>query len=69
MFALTIFSQYAEVGKAVWGKFVPEALKNGRLLPKPDPAVIGHGLDRIQEGVDKNKAGVTASKVVIDLAF
>lgn len=65
--ALDIFHQYPDVGKAVWAGFVPEALKNGRLQPKPDPLVVGKGLDKIQDGLDKLKAGVSAKKVVVEL--
>jgi hypothetical protein len=42
-------------------------LENGRLKPKPDPLVVGKGLDKIQEGVDKQRAGVSAAKVVVEL--
>jgi hypothetical protein len=65
--AVTIFYQHPDVGKAIWGNFVPEALENGRLKPKPDPLVVGKGLDKIQEAVDKQRAGVSAAKVVVEL--
>jgi len=64
VFALTIAGN--EVGKAVWSDFVPEALKDGSLKTKPEPLVIGKGLEKLQEGCDKNKAGVSAKKVVIE---
>ena len=55
------------IGKAVYGEFLPVALKSGQMKAKPDPYVIGTGLESLQEGIDKNKAGVSASKVVIKL--
>lgn len=66
LFALTIAGN--DVGPAVWGKYVPQALADGSLKPKPDPLVVGKGLESVQEGLNKNKAGVSAKKVVIDLS-
>lgn len=68
VFALTIFADQKEVGQAVWGKFVPEALKSGALKPLPQALIIGKGLESVQAGMDKNKEGVSAKKVVVDLA-
>lgn len=65
VFAVSIASN--EVGPAVWGKFVTQALKDGSLKTKPDALVVGKGLEKIQEGVDKNKAGVSAKKIVVEL--
>jgi len=67
VFATTIFTKHAEVGQAVWGKFVPEALESGALKPLPEPLVIGKGLENVQKGLDKNKEGVSAKKVVVEL--
>jgi len=68
VFAVSVFTDYKEVGQAVWGRFVPEALKSGALKPLPEAFVIGKGLEKIQAGMDKNKEGVSAKKVVVDLA-
>jgi len=65
--AVSIASEQADVGDAVWRKYVPEALKNGQLLPKPEPLVIKGGLDHIQEALDTLKKGVSAAKVVVEL--
>jgi len=59
--------QYKEVGHAVYQDFLPEALASGKFKPAPDADVIGKGLEHIQEGLDKNKAGVSAKKVVVSL--
>lgn len=67
MFAITVATEHKEVGDAVWTRYVPEALADGRLQAKPDPIVIGKGLDKVQEGLDKQKTGVSAGKIVIDL--
>jgi hypothetical protein len=64
---VTIAVEQPEVGEAVWGKYVSEALRKGELLPKPDPILIKGGLHSIQEGLDTLKKGVSAAKVVIKL--
>jgi len=65
--ALTLVDQDQDIGEAVWKKFVPEALANGKLQAKPDPLVITGGLSKVQEGLDRLKQGVSAGKVVIKL--
>ncbi|KAE8387840.1 chaperonin 10-like protein [Aspergillus alliaceus] len=56
-----------KLGEAIWAKFVPQALASGQLQPKPDPVVVGHGLEEIQHGLEVQKAGVSAKKVVVTL--
>ncbi|KAF4544692.1 alcohol dehydrogenase [Lasiodiplodia theobromae] len=65
--APTIATQYKEIADGVWRKFVPEALASGQFKAKPDPLVVGKGLEKIQEAVDKQHAGVSAKKVVVSL--
>jgi len=55
------------IGAKIWESFVPEALKNGMLQAKPDPMVVGHGLEAIQEAMEIQKRGVSARKVVVTL--
>ncbi len=55
------------IGKAIWQDYVGDALANGTLVPEPEPLVVGKGLDKIQEGIDVLKKGVSARKVVIAL--
>ncbi|KAK3392709.1 zinc-binding oxidoreductase CipB [Podospora didyma] len=56
-----------EVARRIWGSFVPSALKSGKLAPYPEALVIGEGLDDVQKGLDVQKKGVSAKKVVITL--
>lgn len=56
-----------EVTKAVWGEFIPKALDSGCFKAKPDAIVVGKGLEAIQEGMDRHKEGVSATKIVITL--
>ncbi|KAH8771465.1 chaperonin 10-like protein [Hyaloscypha finlandica] len=65
--AVSIAFEQPDVGDAVWRKYVPEALKNGELLPKPKLLVIKGGLHHIQEGLDTLRTGVSAAKVVVEL--
>lgn len=49
----------------VWQHILSESLADGSFKAKPDPMVIGHGLDKVQEGLDLLKGGVSATKVVV----
>ncbi|KAL2864124.1 zinc-binding alcohol dehydrogenase family protein [Aspergillus lucknowensis] len=52
----------------VWRDFVPQALENGLLKTKPEALVVStRGLEGIQEGMDLQKKGVSARKVVVVL--
>ena len=55
------------VGEAVWGKYVPEGLEKGVFKAKPDPIVVGKGLEKVQDGIDRQKKGVSFGKVVVEL--
>lgn len=57
----------SETTHPVWESYVPEALQKGKLKCVPEPLVIGKGLENVQKGCDKNKEGVSAKKVVIEL--
>jgi NADPH:quinone reductase-like Zn-dependent oxidoreductase len=57
----------SETTHPVWESYVPEALQQGKLKFVPEPLVIGKGLENVQKGCDKNKEGVSAKKVVIEL--
>jgi NADPH:quinone reductase-like Zn-dependent oxidoreductase len=68
VFAPSITYQERAVGEAVWGEFVPQALADGTLQCKPDPLVVKGGLGAVQEGLNKQKAGVSASKIVVEIS-
>ena len=65
MFAPTVGDQDKDIGEAVWGKFIPEALEKGTFKAKPDPIIVGEGLDKVQAGMDRLKEGVSNAKVVV----
>ena len=55
------------VGPLIYEQFLPEALARGRYTAAPEPQVIGHGLDRIPEALERQRAGVSARKLVVTL--
>ena len=55
------------VREAVYGKFLPKALKEGKYVCAPEPMVVGKGLESIQEALEVQKKGVSARKVIITL--
>ncbi|TNY23705.1 NADPH quinone reductase [Rhodotorula diobovata] len=66
IFAIDIaLKEDAAVARAVYHDFVTAALKAGSLQAKPDPLVVGKGLESVQKGLDRQKEGVSAKKVVV----
>ncbi|KAI1452177.1 zinc-binding oxidoreductase CipB [Annulohypoxylon moriforme] len=56
-----------EVGGMIYQDFLPKALASGQFQVKPEPQVVGHGLECVQEAMDTNLRGVSATKVVVTL--
>lgn len=56
-----------EVGDAVWRKYIPDALAAGKFHAKPDPLLVRGGLEKVQEGMDILRRGVSARKVVVEI--
>ncbi|KIW30908.1 uncharacterized protein PV07_02600 [Cladophialophora immunda] len=55
------------VATKIWAEYVPAALKDGSLEAAPAELVVGNGLYFVQGGLDRQKSGVSARKVVITL--
>ncbi|KAE8445417.1 hypothetical protein EG329_013430 [Mollisiaceae sp. DMI_Dod_QoI] len=53
------------VGKSVYAGYLEEALDKGEFRAAPEPEVVGRGLGCVQDAMDKQKAGVSAKKVVV----
>ncbi|TKA68533.1 hypothetical protein B0A49_13457 [Cryomyces minteri] len=51
----------------LWKSYITQALEEGKLKCMPPAVIIGKGLEAIQNGLDENKKGVSAKKVVIEL--
>ncbi|OKL57463.1 hypothetical protein UA08_06933 [Talaromyces atroroseus] len=58
----------SDVGDAVLRKYFPAALAEGKIQAKPDPIIIEGGLETVQYGIDLLKRGVSAKKIVIEIA-
>ncbi|KAI2602594.1 zinc-binding oxidoreductase CipB [Hypoxylon sp. NC1633] len=56
-----------DVGAMIYNDFLPRELASGRYLVKPEPQVVGKGLEHVQEAMDTLVAGVSATKMVISL--
>lgn len=57
-----------EVGPVIFDEFLPAALAKKRYLCVPEAAVVGQGLEKVQEGWDQLKqSGVSANKLVVTL--
>ena len=56
-----------DVATPVYKDFVTSALESGKLKCLPPPTVIGKGLEHVNEGLKKSKAGVSGTKLVVEL--
>lgn len=56
-----------DIAAPVWEEFVTPALQNGKLQCLPSPTIVGKGLDFVQKALEKSKAGVSATKLVVEL--
>jgi D-arabinose 1-dehydrogenase-like Zn-dependent alcohol dehydrogenase len=56
------------VGPMIYIDFLPAALASGRYIAAPAPKVVGRGLEAFQHAVDVQRAGVSGSKLVVDLS-
>ncbi|GAA6033726.1 hypothetical protein JCM8097_004400 [Rhodosporidiobolus ruineniae] len=66
---LTILDKAGTLAKSIYHDYVPSALANGSLQAKPDPVVVeGMGLEAIQKGLERQREGVSAQKVVVTVA-
>ena len=56
-----------EITGPVWRAYVGAALESGKLKCLPPPSVVGKGLEYIQEALKLSKAGVSGTKLVVEL--
>ncbi|PPJ57800.1 hypothetical protein CBER1_00132 [Cercospora berteroae] len=54
-----------DVGPFIWKDFLPAALKLKQIVPAPEPQIVGEELRSVQLGLDTQKRGVSAKKVVV----
>lgn len=56
-----------DVVAPVFKNFVAPALQSGQLKCLPEPTVVGRGLEFVNEALKMSKAGVNATKLVVEL--
>lgn len=56
-----------EVGPMIFDKFLPDALADGRYVAAPTVEVVGHGLGAIPVALERQRRGVSATKLVVTL--
>ncbi|KAJ4338267.1 hypothetical protein N0V87_004035 [Didymella glomerata] len=67
VFAPSVVLDDKYIGDVIWATWVPEALQKGTLKAVPEAIVVKGGLDSVQEGLNKQKAGVSFGKIVVEL--
>ena len=55
------------VGPMIFETFLPTALAAGRFVPAPSPTVVGVGLGQISLALERQRRGVSATKLVVTL--
>ncbi|GAA5974355.1 hypothetical protein JCM11641_005231 [Rhodosporidiobolus odoratus] len=55
------------IAKSIFLDFVPAALQNGSFKAKPDVLLAGKGLEDLEKGLEVQKKGVSAKKVVVSI--
>jgi NADPH:quinone reductase-like Zn-dependent oxidoreductase len=56
-----------EVGPMIFEAFLPSALADGRFVAAPSPTVVGAGLAQIPLALERQRQGVSATKLVVTL--
>lgn len=51
----------------LWEEYIPQALESGELKIRPEPLVVGKGLESIEKALEVYKKGVSGKKVVVEL--
>lgn len=55
------------LARALYGEFLTQSLDSGSFKAVPEAQVVGTGLESIQKGLDVQRKGVSAKKVVVKL--
>jgi len=56
-----------EVGPMIFETYLPAALAESRFVAAPSPTVVGTGLAQIPEALERQRRGVSATKLVVTL--
>ena len=52
----------------MWKDWLSPALAKGLMKCKPDPEVVGQGLEKIQDAIDLIGKGVSSKKLVVEIS-
>ncbi|MEO5533518.1 MAG: zinc-binding alcohol dehydrogenase family protein [Pseudolysinimonas sp.] len=55
------------VSTAIFSGYLPDALEDGRYAATPKPTIVGHSVGDFQNAMDLQRAGVSATKLVVSL--
>ncbi|THZ04948.1 putative quinone oxidoreductase [Aureobasidium pullulans] len=58
---------YSDITAPVYRDFVTGALQSGKLKCLPPPTIVGKGLEYVNEALKMCKAGISATKLVVEL--
>lgn len=56
-----------DIATPVYRDFVTPALQSGKLKCLPPPTIVGKGLEHVNEALKRSKAGVSGTKLVVEL--
>lgn len=56
-----------KLARALYGEFLTQSLNSGSFKAVPEAHIVGTGLESIQKGLDVQRNGVSAKKVVVKL--
>ncbi|OAA72474.1 Alcohol dehydrogenase superfamily, zinc-type [Cordyceps fumosorosea ARSEF 2679] len=56
-----------DVATPVWRDYVTPALQQGKLKCLPPPIIVGKGLDKVNEALQRCEAGVSGGKLVVEM--
>ena len=62
------FFDKSEAAMEIFSTWLPAALENGTMKCAPEPEVVGKGLEKIQDALDRLAQGVSAKKIVVDIS-
>ncbi|KAF5004235.1 hypothetical protein FDECE_9264 [Fusarium decemcellulare] len=56
-----------ELSSWIFNDYISGQLANGRFLPAPEPQVVSHGLESLQNALETLDSGVSAKKIVVTI--
>ena len=58
----------SKAAQELFRTWLPAALADGTMKCQPEPEVVGKGLNNIQNALDELRKGVSAKKLVVEVA-